>query len=49
MKKFYLLLLSAIMGTAANAQTWDGTAAAWTQGDGSSSNPYLIENGQHLA
>ena len=49
MKKFYLLLLSAIMGTAANAQIWDGTAAAWTQGDGSSSNPYLIENGQHLA
>ncbi len=49
MKKLYLLLLSAIMGTAANAQTWDGTATTWTQGDGSSSNPYLIENGQHLA
>lgn len=50
MKKYYALLLFAMLGFAINAQTpWDGTATAWTQGDGTSTNPYLIENGQHLA
>ena len=28
---------------------WDGTSAPWTQGSGTQSNPYLIENAQHLA
>lgn len=50
MKKYYVVLLFAMLGLLANAQTpWDGTSAAWTKGDGTSANPYLIENGQHLA
>lgn len=50
MKKYYMLLLIALIGVIANAQTsWDGTAISWTNGDGTSANPYLIENGQHLA
>ena len=50
MKKYYALLLFLTLGFLANAQTpWDGTATAWTKGDGTSNNPYLIENGQHLA
>lgn len=28
---------------------WDGTSAPWTQGNGTQSNPYLIENEQQLA
>ena len=40
----------AIMAIAVSAQEpWDGTSASWTNGDGSSEKPYLIENGQHLA
>lgn len=50
MKKYYTLLLFAMLGILANAQTsWDGTATTWTKGDGTNTNPYLIENGQHLA
>lgn len=50
MKKYYALLLFAMLGILANAQTpWDGTAATWTNGSGTSTDPYLIENGQHLA
>ena len=50
MKKYYLSLLMAIMAIAVSAQEpWDGTSASWTNGDGSSEKPYLIENGQHLA
>lgn len=50
MKKYYTLLLFAMLGTLAYAQTsWDGTATTWTKGDGTNTNPYLIENGQHLA
>ena len=38
------------MAIAVSAQEpWDGTSASWTNGDGSSEKPYLIENGQHLA
>lgn len=28
---------------------WDGTSAPWTQGNGTQSNPYLIETPNHLA
>ncbi|WP_455587423.1 T9SS type A sorting domain-containing protein [Bacteroides sp.] len=50
MKKYYALLLFAMLGILANAQTpWDGTTATWTNGSGTSTDPYLIENGQHLA
>ena len=28
---------------------WDGTASPWTQGSGTSSNPYLIETAENLA
>lgn len=50
MKKYYALLLFSMLGILAYAQTpWDGTATTWTEGDGTSNNPYLIENGQHLA
>lgn len=50
MKKYYTLLLFTMLGILAYAQTpWDGSSAAWTQGDGTSAHPYLIENGQHLA
>ena len=50
MKKYYALLLFAMLGILANAQaSWDGTAATWTKGNGTNANPYLIENGQHLA
>lgn len=31
------------------AQAWDGTSAAWTNGDGTENNPYLIETPQQLA
>lgn len=30
-------------------QVWDGTAAIWTKGSGTESNPYLIETPAHLA
>lgn len=50
MKKCYVLLLFTMLGFTINAQSvWDGTAMTWTKGDGTSTNPYLIENGQHLA
>ena len=50
MKKYYLSLLMAIMAIAVSAQEpWDGTSASWTNGDGSSEKPYLIENGHFLS
>lgn len=48
MKKFYIsaiIICAALQASAA----WDGTAAAWTAGDGSAESPFLIENEQNLA
>ena len=32
-----------------NASIWDGTSEFWTQGSGTESNPYLIQNARQLA
>lgn len=37
------------INSSAMAQAWDGTSAAWTNGDGTENNPYLIETPQQLA
>lgn len=49
MRKIYLLSFGLFTAMALNAQTWDGTASAWTNGDGTESNPYVIESPQNLA
>lgn len=56
MKQHYYtkhLMLAALAACAlctnAAAQTWDGTSAACTKGDGTAENPYLIETPQQLA
>lgn len=50
MKKFYFLSLMFALVLQATAQVWDGvTSQVWTQGEGSQSNPYLIETPAHLA
>lgn len=33
---------------AQNVSVWDGTMAAWTHGNGTQANPYLIESAQQL-
>lgn len=33
----------------ARTDVWDGTAVAWTRGDGTQTNPYLIETAENLA
>lgn len=48
MKKIYtcaMILCAALQAHAA----WDGTAEAWTAGDGTPESPFLIENEQQLA
>ena len=37
------------MSGVAKADTWDGTAAIWTHGSGTESDPYLIESAANLA
>ncbi len=52
MKKFYMLfclLLASGFVVGLKAAAWDGSASTWTKGDGSASNPFLIENEQHFA
>ncbi len=50
MKKYYVLLLVVMLGLSSYAQTvWDGQSEAWSSGEGSAENPYLIETGRHLA
>lgn len=50
MKKFYFLSLMFALALQATAQVWDGvTSQVWTRGEGSQSNPYLIETPAHLA
>lgn len=48
MKNYFLLAASAMTLFTAQA-AWDGTAQAWTKGDGTITSPYLIETEQHLA
>ena len=48
MKNYLMLAVSAVCVLSASA-AWDGTAQAWTKGDGSQASPYLIENEAHLA
>lgn len=44
------IVIALFVTTLLSAQIpWDGTSEPWTQGDGTSENPYLIENGKHLA
>ena len=46
----HLLSLSILLSASLNVfASWDGTSTIWTQGTGSESDPYLIENEQHLA
>ncbi|MDR1006777.1 MAG: T9SS type A sorting domain-containing protein [Bacteroidales bacterium] len=55
MKQIRLLALAGMLfcitTITVNAQTstWNGSASQWTNGNGTQSNPYLIENAAHLA
>ena len=59
MKRLYLFLSTLMLVMAAalpfavtaqnNASVWDGGAEFWTQGQGTASSPYLIENARQLA
>lgn len=57
MKKLYLLstlmlvMMVVILPQNVKAQisVWDGTSVAWNHGNGTQSNPYLIESAQNLA
>lgn len=51
MKKIYILLILAMTGFMAEAQTsvWDGSRKLWTRGEGTESNPYLIESAENMA
>jgi len=50
---FIICLLMAVFAVstsqAQSVSIWDGTSEIWTQGNGTESNPYLIENAQQLA
>lgn len=49
MRKSIFTILGLFAFMVANAQVWDGTAKAWTSGNGTESAPYLIETGENLA
>lgn len=51
MKKLYIILILAMTGIMAEAQTsvWNGSRKLWTRGEGTESNPYLIETAENLA
>ena len=49
MKKIFTALFAFVATLTASAQAWDGTAAIWTNGDGTEANPYLIETPAKLA
>ena len=44
-----LMLTVCAVAQTTSALPWDGTTTTWTQGAGTQANPYLIENGAHLA
>ncbi|MBQ3740609.1 MAG: InlB B-repeat-containing protein, partial [Bacteroidales bacterium] len=48
MRRHLVLWIVCLCSISAFAQ-WDGTSAPWTQGNGTQTNPYLIETPQHLA
>ena len=49
MKKIYSLLSVLVLTLTAFAQTWDGISrTTWTTGDGTATNPYLIETPENL-
>ena len=50
MKKIFIALFAILLSINVLAvDVWDGTASPWTQGDGTVSNPYLIETAENLA
>ena len=51
MKKIYLIIMLLMTGMMAEAQTsvWNGSRRLWTSGEGTESNPYLIESAEQLA
>ena len=50
MKKTIATFIAVLLTINAFAlDVWDGTASPWTQGNGTSSNPYLIETAENLA
>lgn len=51
MKNFYKKLsFVMVMGISFSSYAaWNGDATAWTQGDGSEQNPFLIENEAQLS
>ena len=51
MKKIYLIVMLLMTGMMAEAQTsvWNGSRRLWTSGEGTESNPYLIESAEQLA
>lgn len=50
MKKLFLLMMAfAVTCNLMATNVWDGSAAPWTQGNGTSDDPYLIETAANLA
>ena len=49
MKKLFTTIIIFLTFNAFALDVWDGTASPWTQGSGTSSNPYLIETAENLA
>ena len=51
MKKLYIVMMLVLTGTMAVAQTsvWHGGRQMWTRGEGTESNPFLIESAENLA
>ena len=51
MKKIYLIVMLLMTSMMAEAQTsvWNGSRRLWTSGEGTESNPYLIESAEQLA
>ena len=51
MKKIYIIIMLILTGMIAEAQTsvWNGSRRLWTNGEGTESNPYLIESAENLA
>ena len=46
---FFVAMCVMLSATVAQVSVWDGTHTIWTNGNGTSNNPYLIENAQQLA
>lgn len=51
MKKLYIIITLFMTGLTVEAQTsvWDGNRKLWTRGEGTESNPYLIESAENMA